>query len=148
MYTARGMSHMRLMPEVSSYALFPSVRARVCLLYHPSARLPVRGILSQRIASSPSRPLPSHPVASNRTTSRHIRCRLRRSALSVCPCGDAWGAPLHLETGYSWAPYEPPRSVASSAASARRSAPRRAAPRRAASRRVATRRVYYYYYYY
>ena len=24
---------------------------------------------------------------------------LRRGALSVCPCGDAWGTVLHLETG-------------------------------------------------
>ena len=34
---------------------------------------------------------------------------LRRSALSACPCGDAWGTPLQLETRHSWAPVKTPR---------------------------------------
>ena len=34
---------------------------------------------------------------------------LRRSALSVRPCEDPWGTLLHLEVGYSRAPYEAPK---------------------------------------
>ena len=34
---------------------------------------------------------------------------LRRSALSVCPCGNPWWTPLQLEISYSWAPVRPPR---------------------------------------
>ena len=34
---------------------------------------------------------------------------LRRSALSVCPCGGAWGTLLRLEIRHSWAPVKPPR---------------------------------------
>ena len=34
---------------------------------------------------------------------------LRRSALSVCPCGDPWGTLLQLEITYSRAPTKPPQ---------------------------------------
>ena len=34
---------------------------------------------------------------------------IRRSALSVCPCGDPWGTPLQSELSYSWAPVKIPR---------------------------------------
>ena len=34
---------------------------------------------------------------------------LRRSALSVCHCGDPWGRLLQVETRHSWAPMKPPR---------------------------------------
>ena len=33
----------------------------------------------------------------------------RRSALSVCPCGDPRGTPLQLEIRETWAPVKPPR---------------------------------------
>ena len=44
---------------------------------------------------------------------------LRRSALSVSPCGDAWGTPLDLETGYSWAPIKPPEGTNTKVTSAK-----------------------------
>ena len=34
---------------------------------------------------------------------------LRRSALSVCPCGNPWGTPLQSEIRDSWTPVKPPR---------------------------------------
>ena len=43
------------------------------------------------------------------TCQRSTEVPLRRSALSVCPCGDSWGTPLQLDTSYSRSPVKPPR---------------------------------------
>ena len=39
----------------------------------------------------------------------YIYIHIRRSALSVCPCGDPWGTLLQLGIRHSGAPIKPPR---------------------------------------
>ena len=51
----------------------------------------------------------NYALQSYNTIQRSTEVPLRRSALSVCPCGDLWGTPLQLEISYSRAPTKPPQ---------------------------------------
>ena len=50
----------------------------------------------------------SFSVVGASDSQRSTEVLLRRSALSVYPCGDPWGTLLNLEIGYSWAPIKRP----------------------------------------
>ena len=49
--------------------------------------------------------------ASGFPSTKHSKCPPRRSARSVCPCGDPWGTPLQVQTNHSWAPRKAPEGT-------------------------------------